>query len=238
MDTPDIIYQANLDGGATSHTIPDTFSNGKKLEDGGAYSVAFQADEWRPGIEFSLRGRSRVYYDFVAGALPDTGGVPVYLPTTDTTSGTPIFNFDNPVVKEVLAYYDPFVAIGYDYFIGEADPLFNSVLLPDIGDGLFDLLLPDGSGGFDFFAEIVAGSEYFFDGGVEVFRILGIEISAGLDPEDSTAFVTGLSFSADGQFTGSMTPITAEVAPVPLPAAGWLLLTAVGGLAALRRRSV
>ena len=76
---------------------------------------------------------------------------------------------------------------------------------------------------FDF-TQIVAG-------GVNSFRVLGIETSAGLDPFDPTAFVTGLSFVAMGAFTGTMTPIT-QFVPAP---ATWLLLAA-GGLA-LRRRT-
>lgn len=47
-------------------------------------------------------------------------------------------------------------------------------------------------------------------GGVDRFRVLGIESSAGLDPNNVTAFVTGLAFVTDGQFTGTMTPIIAQ----------------------------
>ena len=228
--SPDIFFQENLDNGETSFTVPDGV-----LEDGGVYSIAFQADTFRNDATSSLLGRSRVWYDFVAGDLPDTGGEPVFLPTTDTTSGTPIFNFDNPVVKEELAFYDPLVAIGYDYAIGEGDPLFHSVELPFLGDDLYELLLPDGSGGFTFLTNLMAGVEYVFDTGVEAFRVLGIEPSLSLDPFDNTAFVTGLSFKDDGRFTGTMTPITVDVAPIPLPATGLLLIGGVGVLA-LRRR--
>ena len=121
--------------------------------------------------------------------------------------------------------------------------MFRSVELPDIGDSFFDLLLPDGLGGFDFIAELAAGEEYFFSdlastASVDMFRILGIETSAGLDPEEATAFVTGLSFFGDGQFTGTMTPISEDVSAVPLPAAGWLLIVGLGGLLAFRRKPV
>lgn len=227
---PQLIFQQNLQNGETSFTIP----NGV-LTDGGVYSIAFQADTFRNDATSSLLGRSRVWYDFVAGALPDTGGQPVFLPTTTTTSGTPVFNFNNAVVKNTLGFYDPLVAIGYDFAIGEGDPLFASVELPDIGDGLYELLLPNGSGGFDFLANVMAGVEYTFSTAVEAFRVLGIETSAGLDPEDTTAFVTGLSFAEDGRFTGTMTPISVEVAPIPLPATGLLLLGAIGAIAIRRR---
>jgi hypothetical protein len=71
-------------------------------------------------------------------------------------------------------------------------------------------------------------------GGVSRFRILGIEVEAGLDPLNVTAFVTGLTFVADGQLTGTMTPLTVEV---PTPAA--ILLVGSGLLTfavAVRRR--
>ena len=35
----------------------------------------------------------------------------------------------------------------------------------------------------------------------------GIETSAGLNPQDATAFITGLTFVSEGSFTGTMTPI-------------------------------
>lgn len=224
----DLIHvSGSVDG--DRYTVPDGV-----LDPEGAYSIQIQADNFRD--DGSLLSRSRVFFDFVAGELPDVGENELFLPQTDTTSGTPIFNFDNVVVKDTLAFYDPVVSIGYDYEIGEGDPMFRSVLLPDVGDGLFDLLLPNDDGGFDFFTEILAGSEYFFSEGVELFRILGIETSANLDPEDVTAFATGLSFFDDGRFTGSMTPITEEVSQVPLPTAGLLLVAGVAGFGVFRRK--
>ena len=54
---------------------------------------------------------------------------------------------------------------------------------------------------------LTAGVEYAFAaGGVDRFRILGIEALAALDPNDAVAFVTGLTFTDDGRFTGTMTP--------------------------------
>jgi hypothetical protein len=46
---------------------------------------------------------------------------------------------------------------------------------------------------------------------VDRFRILGVEASAGLDPNNGAAFVTGLKFVQDGEFTGTMIPITGNV---------------------------
>jgi 23S rRNA (guanosine2251-2'-O)-methyltransferase len=52
-------------------------------------------------------------------------------------------------------------------------------VLPDVGDGKYELWLEDG-GGYSFKAGLDAGTEYFFDGpGVANFRVLGIEAGAG-----------------------------------------------------------
>lgn len=50
-----------------------------------------------------------------------------------------------------------------------------------------------------------------------------------------TVDTTGLTRSIDGQLDG-ITLNTEDLAPIPLPAAGFLLLGGLGGLAALRRR--
>lgn len=66
----------------------------------------------------------------------------------------------------------------------------------------------------------------------------GIEVSAGLDPNNVTAFITGLTFVADGQFTGTMTPVVTEIAATPEPATVLLLGASLmgSGLATHRRR--
>jgi hypothetical protein len=206
---------------ATSFEMPAGILQPEKL-----YSLEIAADlTWQGGLNPSgssrdgaIASRSRTFFDFPSGNLPDVDGL--YLPTVDTTGDTPVFNFDNAVVAGVLAFYDPVFAVGYEYQIGFGDPRFASVLLPDIGTGSYDLFLHDGS---DFYFEGILdpGVQYTFDGdGVDRFRILGIDVMLGLDPGDPTAFVTGLSFTDDGRFTGTMTPI---VAPIPLPA-GWALV--------------
>jgi hypothetical protein len=63
--------------------------------------------------------------------------------------------------------------------------------------------------------------------------VLGIEESAGLDPNDPTAFIAGLTFTGDGEFTGTMDPL---VTPEPATLVLFGSTMAGLGLAARWRR--
>lgn len=120
----------------------------------------------------------------------------------------------------------PRPAIGYDYAASGAN--FASVLLPVVGDSdKYELWLWDGGWVLD--GNVPAGTAHAFAaGGVARFRILGIDPNAGLDPEDPTAFVTGLTFTHTGPVDVTMN------AYVPEPTALALLL--LGTAACLKRR--
>jgi len=130
-------------------------------------------------------------------------------------------------------FFDPLVAIGYDYIV-DAGPNIAGVTLPEVGDNLFELYLWSG---IDWNLEtdtLAAGTEHMFaTAGVDRFRILGIETDALLDPNDPFAFFTGLDFVSAGTVSLSQIPITAFVS-----APATALLFAVAGLsfAGLRRR--
>jgi hypothetical protein len=107
-------------------------------------------------------------------------------------------------------FFDPPAASGY-VFESEDDTLrFASVVIPaplSGGDGSFNVEFNGGS------QPLTAGETFDFEtfvpGGVDSFRITGIDLAANVDPADPAAFVTGLAFAAgagdDAAFT--MKPI-------------------------------
>jgi hypothetical protein len=105
--------------------------------------------------------------------------------------------------------------------------------LPHVGDDVFDVFFNG------IHHSLLAGNQFFFpDGGVSNFDVLGIEESAGIDPNNPTGFLTGLTFVTDGSFTGTMTPISIDVAAVPEPETYAMMLAGLGliGFAVRRRK--
>ena len=208
--TPDLIHSFELPSTATSYTLPAIFADsGFSLVDGGLYTIGFQIVETRNHVPFvrqsDILRRSNSFFAFspLSGSAPPN----VHLPTV--VNG--VYNFAITLVgPNSVTFIDPPVAVGYDYATGPGDPNFKSVILPQVGDNSFDLYLWNGSK-YVFHATVQSGVEFSFpSGGVNRFRVLGIEAGAGLDPNNATAFITGLTFVSAGQFTGTMTPIVAE----------------------------
>ena len=110
------------------------------------------------------------------------------------------FVFTEVVPPRRRRWYDPEIAYGYDYTTNTGGDNFTEVeLLPGFGDDIFTLEFDTPIAPMS----VTLGPDnlvYNFEtdgsipGGVSAFRITGIETSELLDPDDPTAFVTGLSF--------------------------------------------
>lgn len=233
----DIIHSVVLPESTLSYSLPSTLSSGQQLVAGENYTINFQLIETRNHVDLTQNAdilrRSSSFFAF----SPVTGSEPpvVFLPTV--VDG--VYNFSiTDVGSSSIIFIDPFVAVGYDYAIGNSDPNFASVLLPDIGDDEFTLEYLDG----DDLVQVMVAPDvqiFFPEGGVNAFSVIGIDPAAGLDPNNVTAFITGLTFVTEGNFGGTMTPRTVfvpEVNPVPEPASLTLVLIGLGGLAAIRWR--
>jgi hypothetical protein len=141
-------------------------------------------------------------------AVPPHG---IYQPT-DT-----IFVFVDPLTgQRCIKFYDPPVAVGYDYQV-TSGPDFAQVELP-VGFTTtgYRLYLGNGQGGFQTspYATLAGGVPFSLPAGVSEFRILGISSSAQLDPTNPAAFVTGLEFAAQSPVTFDMSPIVAPATSV------------------------
>lgn len=173
-----------------------------------------------PGVwSFSVRN----------GQPPGTTPENPFLPI-ETDDG---WQFDFAVEPGQPVFIDPDVAVGYDYTV-LSGPNVASVMLPDLGDGLYDLYIWQNMDWVLALANLGANSPYSFGGsGVDRFRVLGIETDVMLDPTDPLAFVTGLTFAAGGAVSMTQDPITQFV---PAPAPPVALLLAVGGVVMLIQR--
>ena len=147
------------------------------------------------------------------------------LPTGDTSDGDNDFSDPTPPPRGFQPkWYDPAIAIGYDYVVNSG-PNFGALILPvGFTDNSYTLHLSDGAGGFHTTADatLTGGVTYDFVtgkdsndnsfmtgvvGGISSFRILGIEVPANVDPANPVAFPTGLNFEGSGTADFSQTGI-------------------------------
>lgn len=226
-----VVHRVLLGANANSYTLP-----AGKMEVGKNYVISVETtirnkSDVSTNMPFgSLAAATRNFFNFQPQANAVQFSAPVNLPV-EVNPGR--FTFDMDVEEGVPYLIDPIIAIGYDFAIGAGNPLFASILFPDLGNFLYEIYLWNG---FDWvFDDFVAALTRFdFDGGgVDRFRVLGIDPSLGLDPNDPTAFVTEVTFAGTGRFTGSMTAITAQL---PEPSSVLLVGLGILGLMFARKR--
>jgi hypothetical protein len=142
---------------------------------------------------------------------------PLLPTTTDPKSDAARFNIvvgnlGAGNTKSAPIFIDPAIAVGYDYQI-ISGPNFSSLFLPNVGDGEYELWLWSVALTQWVFDQMISHDvEFdFAGGGVDRFRILGIDAGAGIDPNNPEAFVTGLTFAGDGPVDMYMAPIVINV---------------------------
>ncbi len=143
----------------------------------------------------------------------DIGGTVNLNNSAFSASGSADLN-DPGVVLFALGDFDTFVTFG------------DLVALTDI-----DFTSPGdiwSVGGFTFTATAFSG---FVDAAQKAFTAAGIISGNGFDDTNGT-----LTFTAQENDPAVTVSFSTTTVPVPLPAGGLLLLTALGGVAALRRR--
>jgi len=153
------------------------------------------------------------------------------------------FQFDFNITEPDRPFFiDPDVAVGYNYIV-DSGPNMTSVLLPTgIGDGFYELW-SDSSGGncTDFVSSgttLTGGTTFNFASPLRCFSVRGIETSAGLDPTNPLAFVTGLTFESAGLVSMRQIPITVFVTTqVPEPTTSAFIYAGLMGLGLLARKA-
>jgi PEP-CTERM motif len=160
------------------------------------------------------------------------------LPGEVGSNGEFIFAFTATPGQTV--WIDPIVATGYDYVLGGGSPNILSAIFPELGDAdgyqifsLSDLSTP-------LFTNVMGNQLISFGpSGIAGFALRGINASLGLNPTNTTAFVTGLSFNVTGTTNISITqtPVTSLISgAVPEPASWALMIAGFGLVGSVMRR--
>ncbi len=159
---------------------------------------------WDSGVFIKGQGFS--------GEIPGTNPDDPLLPDIIGDGGGFIFDDISIFDTDEFYFFDPDVAIGYEYIATGAN--ITEVLLPDnIGDldNQYNLLADSSGGSCSSFAPtgdvIAGGSPFVLSSPVPCFAIDGIDVNAGLDPTDPLAFNTGLKFDSTGLIDLTQTPI-------------------------------
>ncbi len=231
---------------ATPENLPAAIGNLREAYGNGDYQYP---DILQDAGEIHMGG-SILYEDAPAGTIDDPI-LPLDVVLNRWTFAPTVVSRSGGEWVESQSWFDPEIAVGYEYTV--ADARFGSVELPfGFGDDRYEVwLVNPASGQFEFIQWLDAGVKLDLSGldpfgsgplgdSVDTLRILGIETSELLDPTDSAAFPTGLTFqplpgnATDDSLIASLTmqALTETVgdAPVPTPSTVWLLSFALLGI--------
>ncbi|MFK7822106.1 MAG: GEVED domain-containing protein, partial [Planctomycetaceae bacterium] len=111
-------------------------------------------------------------------------------------------------------WWDPALAIGYDYEISFGPNFLEATLPATFGDGEYTITFDTPEGKVT--STVVGGVPFDFTAngavnGVDSFRVLGIELEDAVDVEDPMGFPTQLGFINDDPFEFTMTGIPDRV---------------------------
>ena len=163
----------------------------------------------------NVLSRSRSFFQFQltnTSILPP-GATSVALPIVTpgpTANDPPTYSFNiNDVSATTALFIDPPLALGYTYTVGEYDPNFATVTVPAVAGALYLANVNGSPSNVDSGQRLSPNVPYAFQtpGGVSSFTVLGIDPAAALDSANPEAFVTGLTFTTSGTFSGTMAPI-------------------------------
>ncbi|ELR99207.1 nidogen-like domain-containing protein [Gloeocapsa sp. PCC 73106] len=162
-----------------------------------------------------------------------------------------LFNFANipigqngfGVQPDLPLFFDPEIAVGYNYEITDG-PGFASILIPEAlpnGDSEFLLELPGFSDPFT----LIAGTSFNLleqnPNGFRRFSITGIDPEELLDPTDTLAFVTGLTFTEAGVVSFTQSAIVEDTngggGGEPIPEPTTMLASILIGFAGLKLKA-
>lgn len=201
---PNVIYSPGGLSASGSIVIPNGIintNNSYLIE----VSEAYTHDGSTNTVHHNEAAISRAIFDYKVSS--NAPAVPINIPMIDSNG---VFHFNMTVTAGATTYIDPTIATGYIYQIGADNPDFASVTLPTLPNQSNPYEI-EWDGGLDT-AFVLGGHTFDFSGGgVSEFDVTGINVANGLSPTDPTAFVTALTFAGTGSFTGTMTPITANV---------------------------
>ena len=147
------------------------------------------------------------------------------------------------VTPDIWWWFDPEYAVGYDYAVdGDA---FTKIQLPGdpVGDNCYYISYIDSAGVEQTTTCVMGGEEFDLEslvaGGLTALTVSGIELASMIDPDDTSAFITGFQFASGGTIQYFQDPIvesTNVVAPGTLLLVG-IALTGLAARARRRRRS-